>query len=248
MNETTPQAEDYEKPVAYDSNGNPLYARPADPTQPTGPVTVVHMSRPLEPVAQEISPELQAKHDKSLQRYPHLDLSAHEYVVLSVRRHIFGLIGPLLMTVLLASISIAVIVMLPDLLQTKQMTESYGLLLFIGVCVVVLLLGGMYALHWVYMNNTFFLTNESIIEKVQLTLFSSNVKSVGLGDVVDVSYRQSGLVEQLLNYGTVQVGTKDDEVPYIFSYVANPKVQASTFKDAVEAFKNGRPYASTTEN
>ena len=82
---------------------------------------------------------------------------------------------------------------------------------------------------------------KSIIEKIQLSLFSSNVKSVGLDDVVDVSYRQTGILEQIFNFGTVQVGTKDDELPYVFHTVSNPKSQASALKNAVECFKNGRP-------
>ena len=148
----------------------------------------------------------------------------------------------LLIDFLLIAIVILAVIFYPTLAGTFGLSSipGYATLILFGILTCAVLLGALYVIWWVYVNNMFFLTNESIIEKTQLTPFSSNVKSVGLGDVVDVSYRQTGIVQQMLDFGTVQVGTKDDEVPYIFSYVQGPKRQASVLKDAVEAFKNGR--------
>lgn len=241
-----PQVSDPERPVAYDANGQPLFAHPsaAQPAPVQPPVAVVHMTRPLTPVAQEIPLEVAERHRRSVERYPQLDLSEHEYVVLSVHRNLIGLLLPILVVFFAVSVVAAGMVLLPEILQSIQppVSVSYSTLLLIGTCLIALLLTGLYIIYWVYVSNTFFLTNESIVEKTQLTPFSSNVKSVGLGDVVDVSYKQSGIIEQLFNYGIVQVGTKDDEVPYVFSFVSSPQRQASILKDAVEAFKNGRPY------
>jgi hypothetical protein len=204
--------------------------------------TIVHIARSLDPAAIEIPPEVAAKHERSVKNYPQLDLSEHEYVILSVHRHLIGLAAPLTVTLILLCLIIAGMVLLPQITQGLMFSAAaYGTILLICMLTCILLTIGMYVLYWVYINNTFFLTNESIIEKTQLSLFSSNVKSVGLGDVVDVSYRQAGLLQELIDFGTVQVGTKDDEVPYVFNTVRSPKQQASVLKDAVEAFKNGRP-------
>lgn len=239
----------YDKPVAYDADGQPLYAHPvADEetdvtSQPVVPPTIVHLTRPLEPLKQEISPELQEKHDKSVRRYPQLDLSEHEFVILLVRRNMIGMLAPVIMSVIFISLVVAGAILYPQVSSSMRLPTSidYNIILLIGVLLCVGIATGLYILYWVYVNNLFFLTNESIIEKTQLSLFSSNVKSVGLGDVVEVSYRQTGIIQEIFNYGVVQVGTKDDEVPYIFSYVHAPKEAASSLKDAVEAFKNGRP-------
>lgn len=246
-NDPNSQPVDYNKPVAYDANGQPLYSHPAVPIQSTQQSTsepaptIVHMTRSLEPIAQEISPELQAKHNRSVKLFPRLDLSEHEYVILSVRRHLIGLVTPAFVTAIFVAIVFSITIFFPEIERTLDWTVPYGGVLVGGLLMVAALLAGMYILYWVYVNNTFFLTNESIIENTQLSLFSSNVKSVGLGDVVNVSYRQSDAVEKIFNYGTVEIGTKDDDISYIFSYVRQPKTQASALKDAVEAFKNGRP-------
>ncbi len=250
MNEPQPEADSLDRPVAYDAEGRPLYARPAEPSRQSNdqiPVTepaytTVHVARLLDPVPVEIPPEVQAKHDQSEKMYPQLDLSEHEYVVLNVHRHLIGLAAPLAVTLTLLVLIISAMVLLPQITQGFSLSAvAYGTILLLCMLTSILLAIGMYVLYWVYTNNTFFLTNESIIEKIQLSLFSSNVKSVGLGDVVDVSYQQAGLIQELFAYGTVQVGTKDDEVPCVFHTVRNPKQQASILKEAVEAFKNGRP-------
>lgn len=241
----------FDHPVAYDADGRPLYAHPVPtgdepqhsiaPAPPSTP-TVVHVARSIDPTPVEISPEIQARHEESVQQYSQLDLSDHEYVILNVHRHPIGLAFSLTITLILTCFIVASMILLPELRQMfSQLTVDTRIVVGGAMIVLGCLWLCMYILYWVYGRNSFFLTNESIIENTQLSLFSSNVTSVGLGDVVDVSYRQVGMIEQAFNYGTVQVGTKDDEVPYVFTLVRDPKNQASVLKEAVEAFKSGRP-------
>lgn len=240
------------RPVAYDAEGRPLYASPEDAAKAVPPKqpkpTVVHMARPLEPLEEEMSPELKHKHDVSVESYPKLDLGEQEYVVLCVRRHPIGLLGPAAGLLFLMILTLTVIILLPDIARAFALAEPISGLLLLGtLCLAALLLGGGYMLFWIYNNNTFFLTNQNIIEKTQDTLFASNVKSVSLNDVVDVSYRQVGIMQTMLGYGTVQVGTKDEEVPYVFNFVREPKNQASTIKDAVTGYKSGRGFGGEVD-
>lgn len=253
MNQDDSQQNDYDKPVAYGADGQPLYTHPVTEQQVVETSglspSVVHVARPLEPNSVEVSPDLKAKHDRSVQLYPNLDLSAHEYVILSVRRHPIGLIIPFAVAIIMMCVVLTVLILLPELFSSAGASENNTGIVYLIGCVVIALLGvGMYVLYWVYIHNKFFLTNESIVEETQISLFSNNVKSVGLEDVVDVSYRKTGVIEQLFNYGTVQVGTKDDETPYIFHMVSNPKSQAAVLKEAVECFKGGRPVGQSLEN
>jgi len=233
---------DYEKPVAYTPDGQPLYAHPVAGSQPVEQATIVHMARSMDPVRQEIPQEIKDRHDDSVRRYPQLDLSEHEYVIMSVRRHMVGLLPAAIIDFLLIVSVILAVMFYPSLIANFGLpsTPGYPALIMFAILTCAVLAGVFYIIRWVYSNNLFFLTNESIIEKTQLTPFSSNVKSSGLAGVVDVSYKQTGIFQQMLDFGTVQVGTQDDEAPYVFSYVISPKQQSSVLKDAVEAFKNGR--------
>jgi hypothetical protein len=91
------------------------------------------------------------------------------------------------------------------------------------------------------MNNKFFLTNESVIQEIQTSLFSHHEQTVSLANIEDASYLQQGIIQTMFNYGSIRLSTEGDETTYRFNYVTNPKQQIATLNNAVEAFKNGRP-------
>lgn len=242
------EPQDFNEPVAYDAEGKPLYAHAetpagAPPAAMPAP-SIVHVSRSLDPEAMEIPPEIKKKHDQSAREFPQLSLSDHEYVILNIHRHPIGLVVPVTMAIIFTAIIGAAMVLLPEVLALMHMESvnhmgAYG----VGIIALLFIWSGTYALYWVYDANTFFLTNESVIENTRLTIFSNNMQSVGLGDVVDVSCRQAGIIEHLLDYGTLEVGTENDDNTYVFSKVRSPNTQAAKVRDAVEAFKNGRPFS-----
>lgn len=244
-------SEDYEHPVAYDAQGQPLYAHP-----PVVPVRlmehvqpqVVHMSQPFEPVKQEVSLEVKLKHDKSKQLYPTLNLSASEYIITAVRRHPIGLFIPFAIGILLVSLALSVLFNYDIFVQLFQLTGAAAdpltamlpVLLFVVVVSI-----GTYIAYYVYTNNKLFLTNESVIQEIQLSLFSHREQTVSLANIEDASYEQHGIIQQLFNYGSIRLSTEGDEVAYRFTYVADAGQHIATLNDAVEAFKNGRPVSNS---
>ena len=106
---------------------------------------------------------------------------------------------------------------------------------------MLLVLIGGYIVIWVYLSNQFFLTNESVIQEIQTSLLSRHEQTVSLDNIEDASYRQAGILQTLLNYGSIRLSTEGDETTYRFNYVADPKRQIAILNNAVEAFKHGRP-------
>ncbi|HEY0965190.1 MAG TPA: PH domain-containing protein, partial [Candidatus Saccharimonadales bacterium] len=94
---------------------------------------------------------------------------------------------------------------------------------------------------WVYLRNQFYMTNESVIQEIQHSLFSKHEQTVSLGSIEDASFRQSGILQTMLNYGTVRLSTEGEETTYRFAFVENPRAQVAIVNNGVEAFKNGRP-------
>lgn len=246
--DSTDQPQDYTQPVAYDRDGRPLYAHPAETatpaSQPPAEPQVVYMARAVEPVKPEISADVKAKHDKAAQLYPMLNLSEGEYVISAVRRHPIGLLAPIAVT------SVLVIVFLSILFYYDRIIASLGLagsfpgvqaaffpLVMLMIAVVV---GGLIAIY-VYESNRFFLTNESVIQEIQVSLFSHYEQTVSLANIEDASFSQKGIFQNLLGYGDIRLSTEGDETTYRFQYVANPKEQIAKLNNAIEAFKNGRP-------
>lgn len=241
MNPETTE-ENYDQPVAYDTNGKPLYARPQKAEKPVP--QVVHLSRPVEPTRAVVSPEVRIKHERSKRLFPYLNLSEGEYVISAVRRHPIGLIIPLALGTLIIILALA---LLTNYASFAEFFSIQGAAAEIGSVTVPILLFcvlvglGMFAIYYVYVNNKFFLTNESVIQEIQVSLFSRLEQTVSLSNIEDASYTQQGILQLVFNYGSIRLSTEGDETTYRFTYVANPKIHIATLNNAVEAFKNGRP-------
>lgn len=254
------------KPVAYDANGKPLYGTPEQVAaaimneQPAGatqtplthqshqPHQFVHVSRAVDPAEVEVPIEVKRRHDASIKRYPDLNLSPHEYVVAAVPRHFIGIFIPAVITALCVSVAMIIVINYPFLADSIGVPmSSFGTIVFIGVLLSVLFLIGGYAALWIYLNNRFFLTNESVIQEIQTGLFTHKEQTVSLANIEDASYDQIGPIQSILNYGSIRLSTEGDETSYRFDYVSKPKYHIAILNNAVEAFKNGRPVGFIVE-
>jgi hypothetical protein len=189
-----------------------------------------------------VTPEEQAMHEKSKRDYPLLSLSPGEYVLEEVRRHPIGLIAIWGVTAFLV---IGVMAMVPfyatNLHFVSQITSVSVIDLPAAavlatpalILAAFFLLGGAIAAY-VYVQNRFYITTESIIQFVQFSLFNSKKQVVNLINVEDVSADQTGILQQVLNYGTLRLSTQGEETIYRFRFVANPNNVVHNVNDATE--------------
>lgn len=207
---------------------------------------VVHISRPLEPVKQPVSEDVKAKHAESVRRYPGLNLSEGEYVISAVRRHWIGLIVPIGLAMFLIILTMSLAINYQLLVAALGFEDIFGagIVLLVGSLFSLLYALGGYIAYSIFTNNRFFLTNESVIQEIQASLFSRREQTVSLANIEDASYQQSGFLQTILDYGSIRLSTEGDETTYRFSHVSNPKQEIALLNNAVEAFKNGRPIES----
>lgn len=230
---------DYNTPVAYDSNGRPLYAHPpSDPKQPAKTQIIHTATKPIGHT-QHISEEAKRLHEESAKKYPNLNLSHGEYIISAVRRHWVGLMTPIGLGFLLGGAIVAVLAMYPSIVPDDD--PPFESILAPALLLLALVGLGTYIAVWIYLNNRFFLTNESVIQEIQTSLFSSKEQTVSLLNIEDASYTQTGIVQLLFNYGSIRLSTQGDETTYRFQYVSNPKQQIALLNNTVEAFKHGHP-------
>ena len=235
----------FNEPVAYDAQGRPLYAHPPVPQQAQAPApSVVHVARPISPQKAVVSAEAHERHEKSKLLYPLLNLSEGEYVISAVRRHPIGLFIPLGIGTLLIGIALGVLLNYSAFAEGAGLTGVAAETSSVAVPILLLCLAvglGMFVSWYVYVSNKFFLTNESVIQEIQHSLFSRLEQTVSLSNIEDASFTQVGILQQIIDYGDIRLSTEGDETTYRFSYVASPKMHVAELNDAVEAFKNGRP-------
>lgn len=244
--------EDYDQPVAYDTDGRPLYAHPVEPTATSGSSRsgsmvasqAVHMMQPDENEEPFISDATKIKHDHSGQEYPDLDLGDSEYVIACIRRHPIGLLAPFSVGVLLIAIAFSVLFnfdIIAKILGLSGNAANPANIVLIVLLFVILVVLGTYVAYYIYTNNRFYLTNESVIEVRQLGMFTRKEQSVSLGSVEDVSYTQDGFFQDMIGYGSIRVGTIGDTRAYRFNYVFEPKQYIETLNEAIDTFKSNRP-------
>ncbi len=190
----------------------------------------------------EISPELTAKHDESVKRYPRLHLTPGEYVLMEVRRHPIGLIS---IWAVVGLVVVGILALLPYygmnhdslalafVVNPQQLPAASELVLPLLALAVLFALGGLIATY-IYNNNLFYITNESIMQYTQSSLLSNDEQQINLVNIDDASYRQRGLLQQVFNYGTLRVSTEGNENSYRFYYVASPQRVVRTINDAME--------------
>lgn len=248
-------AADYSKPVAYDTEGRPLYLHPAGQSAPTasqaapspnphphGSHQYVHVSRPISPAIPEIPPEIMTRYMQSAKRYPQLNLSKGEFIISAVKRHPIGLVE---IWGVAALFIVAMAALLVSIVSDAGVIGTTGQVLSVGtlgvVLVAILVFIGAVVASYIYNNNRFYLTNESVIQEIQTGLFNKHEQTVSLANIEDASYKKTGILSYVFDYGTIRLSTEGDETTYRFSYVANPKRHIAVLNNAVEAFKNGRP-------
>jgi len=267
---------DYSKPVAYDTDGRPLYLRPEDAAPQTdkpqtaeavgaaaaantveeggtddgkwapafnpqshGNHQYVHVARPIAPAEAEVPEEIMARAEESRRTYPHLNLSKGEYIILALKRHPIGLFNIWAATVL---VIIALGGVMAAFIGGRQDESSLMLLAAAGLALVSFFaIGGALIATYIYNANRFYLTNESVIQEIQVGLFNKHEQTVSLANIEDASYYQDGILPHAFDYGMIRLSTEGDETTYRFTYVTKPKQNLAILNNAVEAFKNGRP-------
>ncbi len=243
--DATPQEQnDRPQPVAYDTEGRPLYAEPLPPAYRAQPgPQFVHLSRAVSPEQPPISDDVKAKHEDSLRQYPSLNMTEAEYIISEVRRHPIGLVFPIVMVIFLIALVASTIINYPLIMSALNIMDppAFNLILGGGLLLILMLLLIGYIAVWIYNSNKFFLTNESVIQEIQTGLFNHNEQTVSLANIEDASFTQDGILQSIFDYGSIRLSTEGDETTYRFTYVAKPKEQIAILNNAVESFKNGRP-------
>lgn len=230
------------------TNGNPQYSPPTQqvPVVPDTMPRVVHITRAAEPHAPELSEETKLRHQRSVEAYPYLNISDAEYVIADVKRHPVGMAVPIASAIVVIFVVALIVAMYQPLTEQAGTVGAPGIGFIALIGGVVCLFTALFAYIsvWVFRANRFYLTNESVIQEIQESLFSKREQTINLGNIEDASYSQHGPLQLLFDYGSIRLSTEGEETTYRMNYVAHPKEQIAKLTNAVEAFKNGRPIES----
>jgi len=154
-------------------------------------------------------------------------LKKNEKVILTIRKHWFVLLKPILWTVILLIIAVAVVVAGSD-------TEFGNFFLIVSGLTTVLTI-----LWFIYKiidrnNNLWAVTNLRIID--EYGVFTNNSKETPLDKINNVTYRQPFL-GRMFNYGNVQIQSAAESGSTTHKMIERPKVLKDTITQHQERYK-----------
>lgn len=168
-------------------------------------------------------------------------LDDREEVLHRVKHHPFG-IAPLVGgATILVGAGVVAMFMSDSLVENTAFPVSQtGLNLFIaGILVLVGLLTFVAVI--VYFRSQLIVTNESIIEINQHSLFARDVSQLSLANVQEVTVKQSGLLPYIFDYGTVTLETAGEKANFRFDRAPDPYRVSRVIYDAHEQFIETHP-------
>lgn len=84
-------------------------------------------------------------------------------------------------------------------------------------------------IHWFY--NIFIVTNERIIDIDFINLLYKEFSEAQLARVQDISYRTSGILATMFNYGNVLIQTAGEQPNFVFESVPHPEDVVDVISD-----------------
>lgn len=256
---------DYERPAAYDPEGRPLYYRPAeqlpstpvstpDPviTEPTPADSSIELNVPqmvTSLIAEgdemdknqyhgKIPEQVRLRHEESVKLYPYLSLAPTEYVIIRLRRHPIGVIQIWLITLAAFATLLLCTVLITNTVNLDAGTRAIIAIAGLVTATLSFVFGALATR--IFRLNRFIVTNERVINHIQRSLFALRKQSIGLNGVEDVSYRQTGFLQTVLNYGSVRLATVGDETTYRFSFVSSPIQQVRVIDTIIQEYDSRR--------
>lgn len=166
-----------------------------------------------------------------------------------IRRHPFGLAALYLSVIVGLGGGLALIFFLINSVLTEDTRPQadHWLIAFGGIAAIFLVFVLVIATA-VYRANRWVVTDDSISQVLQKSLFSRQTSELSMANIEDVTAEQRGLLATLFNFGTLKVETAG-ELPYFhFIYCPRPNAYAQVILHARERFINENPEAAKRAN
>jgi uncharacterized membrane protein YdbT with pleckstrin-like domain len=174
---------------------------------------------------------------KGISKNPDQDmLEPGECILTVVHRSVIGLIGIYLVAIIAAAAIVTlVIVISPSTFEATGSGDSGSLSAIFGLSALLLALI-LFTVTYVYRQSRLLVTDRSLVQIMQKTLFIRKVSRLSMSNVEDVSEEQRGILAALFGYGTLTVQTAGEKENFVFPLCPNPASLADRIIEAREAY------------
>jgi hypothetical protein len=163
-------------------------------------------------------------------------LEPGESVLTIVHRSLIGLIGIYLVAIVaFAALVVLLVTISPDTFSnsTSSISDPLNAVIILAAVLLALIL---FTATYIYRQSRLLVTDRSLVQIMQRTLFIRKVSRLSMSNVEDVSEEQRGFLSSLFNYGTLIVQTAGTMENFIFTLCPNPTALADKIIEARQAY------------
>lgn len=159
-------------------------------------------------------------------------LEPGEELVTIVRRHPIGIIGYYIEVFF----GLLVVIVFFTFLMKSLGQSSTGLLLGVILLALTVLVFFLFVVTYVYRQNRLLVTDRSLVQVLQKSLFIRKVSRLSLSNVEDVSAESRGILASIFGYGTLLIQTAGALDNFEFPYCPNPTFYADQIIEARQRY------------
>lgn len=157
-------------------------------------------------------------------------------MLIVVHRHLIGLVFIILGGVVgIVALSALLFVVSPDALNDLSKQSNRALIGGVVFAIAILILVVFVAVY-VYRQSRIVLTDQSVVQVLQKSLFSSQISRLSMSNVEDVTGQQKGVLANLFGYGTLIIQTAGEMDNFIFPTCPDPNEVAHEILEARQAY------------
>ena len=167
-------------------------------------------------------------------------ISPNEKVIAVIKRHPFGIIKLYISAVLgLILAGGLLLFLMNELVPREDNPDIYAALGALAVVIVGLMVVIMLIATIIYYKSSFVITDQSIKQTLQISLFNKKISQLDVAQIQDVTAEKKGFIPTFLNYGRLIVETAGEQENFHFDYCPNPDHYAKIILDSRQLYLSG---------
>jgi len=163
--------------------------------------------------------------------------SEDEEIRLVIRRHWFTLFYASLITFLMYFFGLVSVIILPAMFPNINEGFSDNLYMLINSLLFLFGTANFFSSLAFYYLNVGIITNENIVQINQARFFSRQISELELDKIQDVSSSQKGFMQNMLNFGNIEVQTAGKAPNFSFTNVGRANEISRKIMELAEDYK-----------
>lgn len=165
---------------------------------------------------------------------PMVVLRPGERVICEIKRHPFGILSMYFSGLVAIVVAIVLAAFAPQIISTGN--DISGVALVGAGIVIVGVLLMLWVATFVYWQNRWVITDDSITQITQDGLFGRRVSQLSMESLEDVTIDKSGIIQTMLNFGTLRAETAGEHSKFMFPFCPDPATYARKILEVHETF------------